>query len=126
RRQQAALPKAGASSRTPKLACMFPPLLFRMQPAARRVIRAHLQQRRRLATAWEALAAARAEGAARGKRQQVGNETGNRRQTLLLRAAEDRDRAEQAARVRVERLVEEGVHRAALDDPAGVHYDHLI
>ena len=74
----------------------------------------------------EGVRAARAEVAARRRVQQRRRRARDRRQASRAIAVDPRDRAEQAPRVGVLRVVEELVERALLDDPAGVHDDDAV
>ena len=69
--------------------------------------------------------AARGEAAARGQVDQVRHVAGDDRQ-LLAEVADDRDRPDEAAGIRMERLAEERHDVGLLDDLAGVHHRDAI
>ena len=69
--------------------------------------------------------AARVEAASRRRVQERRRLAGDLVQALEVRV-EPRQRAHQAPRVGVARLVEDRAHRPSLDDAGGVHHDHVV
>src|SRR5206468_12330117 len=105
-----------------------PPLLVEGQPAAVEVAPGvdAVLERRLLLALLEGVRAARAELAAPREVDQRRRRALDRVQALGLRPVEPRDRAEQAPRVRVLRVVEDVALPAVLDHAARVHDEDLV
>ena len=98
----------------------------RRLPAGDAMLGAERTQRRRLGVAAPVgERAARREAAALGLTVGAGHRALDGRQPLAL-DVEARDRAQQADRVGMLRIGEQGVDRRALDDLAGVHHQHVV
>ena len=90
------------------------------------IVAAAAGQARLLATFFEAIAAARPEGAALGQGKQRGRHARDRFQPMRPRTVERRDQIEQAPGVGMSRALEDVALGAALDDAAGIHHLHAI